>query len=161
MIIRLFEPADWPSMWPVIRGVAEAGDTYAYPPDLPEADARRQWIDEPMATFVAIDEDGTLLGFAKIMPVRPGPGSHVANGSYMVSAARRGGGVGRKLVEYTLDAARQAGFRAIQFNAVVSTNAGAVKLYQDLGFTILGTSPEAFRLPDGSYAGLHIMHRFL
>jgi len=161
MIIRPFEPADWASMWPVIRGVAEAGDTYAYLPDFPEADAFRQWIDEPTFTFVAIDDDGALLGFAKILPVRPGPGSHVANGSYMVNSARRGTGVGRRLVEHTLVKAREVGFRAIQFNAVVSTNTGAVKLYQDLGFSILGTSPEAFRLPDGSYAGLRIMHRFL
>lgn len=161
MIIRPFEPADWPSMWPVIRSVAEAGDTYAYPPDLAEEDARRQWIDEPTYTAVALDDDGTLLGFGKIMPVRPGPGAHVANGSYMVASARRGTGIGRKLVEHTLNKARDAGFRAIQFNAVVSTNTGAVKLYQDLGFAIIGTSPDAFRLPSGGYAGLHIMHRFL
>jgi L-amino acid N-acyltransferase YncA len=159
--LRPFETADWAEMWPIIQSVAQAGDTYAYEVDLPEDDARRQWVDEPTHTVVARDDTERLLGFAKAMPNRPGPGKHIANASFMVSADARGSGVGRQLVTYVLDWTKAAGFRAIQFNAVVSTNAGAVKLYRSLGFDVVGTSPEAFRLPDGSYADLLIMHRRL
>jgi GNAT superfamily N-acetyltransferase len=94
-------------------------------------------------------------------PNRDGPGAHVANASYMVAAAARGTGVGRALVEHSIAWCRAAGFRAIQFNAVVATNVYAVALYESLGFTIIGTVPEAFRHPTEGFVGLHVMHRRL
>jgi ribosomal protein S18 acetylase RimI-like enzyme len=90
-----------------------------------------------------------------------GNGSHIASASYMVGPAHSGRGVGRALCEYTVEWARAAGFRAMQFNAVVETNVPAVKLYRSLGFEVLGTVPEGFRHPTKGCVGLHIMHRTL
>ncbi len=90
-----------------------------------------------------------------------GNGSHIASASYMVAPRHSGQGVGRALCEYTIDWARTAGYRAMQFNAVVETNTAAVRLYESLGFEILGTLPEGFDHPAKGYVGIHIMHRKL
>jgi GNAT superfamily N-acetyltransferase len=82
----------------------------------------------------------------------------VASASFMVDPAHRGKGAGRALCEEALDWARSAGFRAMQFNAVVETNMGAVDLYRSLGFDVIGTVPEAFLHPTEGYVGLHVMH---
>jgi GNAT superfamily N-acetyltransferase len=110
-------------------------------------------------TTVAVDAEGTVLGSANMYPNRPGPGSHVASASFMVSPAARGQGVGRRLAEDMIAWAGQEGFRSIQFNAVVETNASAVHLWQALGFRIIGTVPEAFEHAKLGYVGLHVMYR--
>jgi L-amino acid N-acyltransferase YncA len=125
-----------------------------------EDDARRAWlIEAPGQCFVAVDDDGSVLGSAIAYPVRPGRGSHVASASFMVDPRRTGRGTGRALAEHVLTWARDRGFRAMQFNAVVETNTHAVALWRSLGFTVLATVPEAFAHPDGGYVGLLIMHR--
>ncbi len=157
-MIRDYAAGDWPALWPILREVIRAGDTYCLPPELPEAAARAAWI-TPAPDAVTVAQDGaTLLGTAHIGANRPGPGDHVANGSYMVSAAARGRGVGRALVIDSLARARALGFKAMQFNAVVETNRGAIALYEDLGFAIVGTIPRAFRHPTEGPVALHIMH---
>ncbi|MGI8333717.1 GNAT family N-acetyltransferase [Actinomadura scrupuli] len=108
---------------------------------------------------VAIDEAGRVLGTAKMNNNQAGNGSHVASASYMVDPANSGRGVGRALCEYTLEWARAAGFRAMQFNAVVETNVRAVSLYESLGFEVVGTVPVGFRHPTKGYVGLHVMRR--
>ena len=90
-----------------------------------------------------------------------GNGSHIASATYMVDPAHSGRGVGRALCEYTVDWARAAGYRAMQFNAVVETNTYAVKLYRSIGFDVIGTLPEGFQHPTQGYVGLHIMHKAL
>ena len=102
-----------------------------------------------------------ILGTAKFGPNRPGRGAHVATASFMVSSAARGMGVGRALGEYVLARAREEGYTAMQFNAVVESNRAAVRLWQALGFQIIGTVPEAFDHPTLGRVGLHIMHRYL
>jgi GNAT superfamily N-acetyltransferase len=96
-----------------------------------------------------------------VHPNQAGPGAHVANASFMVDPRAGGRGVGRALGEYAIAWARSNGYRAMQFNAVVETNARAVALWRSLGFEIIGTVPEAFRHPVHGYVGLHIMHRRL
>ncbi|HEU5352837.1 MAG TPA: GNAT family N-acetyltransferase [Actinocrinis sp.] len=154
---------DWRSIWPFFRAIVAAGDTFAYATDLTEDQGRELWMPgAPAHTIVAVDEEsGEVLGSANMYANRPGNGSHVASASYMVDPQRSGRGVGRALVEYSLEWARAAGFRAIQFNAVVETNIYAVRLYESLGFKIVGTVPEAFNHPTEGYVGLHIMHRTL
>ena len=161
LVVRLATPADWPSMWPIWRAVVAAGDTYTYDPGTPEHAARAMWLDAPaVRTWVA--HAGTqLLGFYKITPNQHGPGAHVANGSYMVAASARGTGVGRALVEHSLEAARSAGFLAMQFNAVVATNVHAIRLYHQLGFATVGVIPGAFRHPGAGLVDLVVMHRDL
>lgn len=159
-IVRAYQDSDWSGVWPIIEQVVRAGDTFPYPTDLGERDARPLWLDygpRGRAT-VAVDAGGQVLGTAKMGPNRPGPGSHVATASYMVRDGLRGRGVGRALVEDSLVWARVAGFAAMQFNAVVDENVGAVRLYESLGFTIIGTVPDAHELPDGRRVGLHVMH---
>ena len=153
--IRPFEDDDWPEFLPILQEVAREGETYAMPHEVGEAEAREFWTGEHVVTA---RQGGTLLGSAKMGPNRPAQGAHVGTASFMVGASARGSGVGRALAEYAVDWHRREGFRAIQFNAVVETNTGAVRLWQALGFTIIGTVPEAFRLPSGDYVGLHVMH---
>ena len=161
VIVRPATDADWPALWPIVEAVVRTGETYAYPRDLTEAAARTIWMQTaPGMTLVAVEGDH-VLGSARVTPNQRGGGAHVANGSFMVGAAARGLGVGRLLGETALDWARNAGFRAMQFNAVVETNTTAVALWKSLGFRILATVPEAFEHPTQGFVGLHIMHRQL
>ena len=162
MLIRDARADDWASIWPFFHQIVAAGETYAYDSEMTEADGERIWmVGPPARTVVAVDDDGTVLGTANMYANRGGPGSHVASASFMVDPGRAGRGTGRALGEHVLAWARDAGFRAVQFNAVVETNVPAVALWQSLGFTIIGTVPEAFLHPAHGYVGLHVMHRFV
>jgi L-amino acid N-acyltransferase YncA len=153
---------DWPQIWPFLRDIVRAGETYAYDPEMDEPTARALWmVGPPARTVVAVGDDGQVLGTANMYANRPGPGSHVASASFMVDPRAAGKGVGRALGEDALAWARAQGFRAIQFNAVVATNARAVALWRSLGFEIVGTVPEAFAHPTEGYVGLHVMYRRL
>ena len=159
--IRDFVEADWREVWPIVREVVRAADTFAYDPAMTEAQARAAWIEAaPGLTVVALERD-RILGTAKMGPNRPGPGSHVATASFMVAADARGRGVATALCRFALDWAREHGFAGMQFNAVVETNHAAVEIYRRLGFTIIGTVPGAFAHPTHGRVGLHIMYREL
>jgi GNAT superfamily N-acetyltransferase len=164
MEIREATAADWPAMWAVMRPIIAAGQTYAWDRDMAEERARSYWMHQPPLpagrTLVAVI-DGAIAGTAEFHPNFGGPGSHIANAGFMVDPAYGGRGVGRALGAYVVDAARADGFRAMQFNAVVSTNTHAVALWESLGFDILATIPEGFRHPALGYVGLHIMFRRL
>jgi L-amino acid N-acyltransferase YncA len=162
MEIRDATPEDWPKIWPFLRDIVRAGETYTWPTDVTEDEARGMWMAaaRPNRTVVAVDGD-EVLGTAKFGPNHMGPGSHIANASFMVSPAHAGKGVGRALGRHVLDEARADGFRSMQFNAVVSTNTVAVKLWQSLGFEIIATLPEGYRHATKGYVGLHIMFRSL
>jgi ribosomal protein S18 acetylase RimI-like enzyme len=145
-----------------MRGIIAAGDTYTWARDTSEATARAKWMHEPPGrTVVAVDVHGAVLGTAETHPNQGGAGAHVANAGFMVDPAHSGRGVGRRLAEHVLDQARADGYRAMQFNAVVETNTGAIELWRSLGFTIVGTVPGAFDHPELGPVGLHVMHRFL
>lgn len=150
--------ADWPQVWEFFDEIVQAGETYAYPLDLTSEQARDLWTVRPPGRTVVLEEDGIILGSATMGPNRPGRGSHVGTASFMVSPAARGRGVGRRLGEHVVQWHRDAGFRAIQFNAVVETNTAAVHLWQSLGFAIIGTVPAAFDSRAHGLVGLHVMH---
>jgi L-amino acid N-acyltransferase YncA len=159
MIIRDAAADDWPRIRPFFHEIVAAGETFPYPLDLTSEQGRDLWmLEPPKRTSVAVDEDGTVLGSATMYANRGGNGAHIASASYMVDPARSGRGAGRALVEDSLDWARAQGFRGMQFNAVVETNVHAVRLYQKLGFEIIGTLPEGFNHPTIGYVGLHIMY---
>ncbi len=161
-LIRDARPEDWDAIWPFFHQIVTAGETYAYDPEMTEPEGRRLWmLDAPARTTVATDAHGTILGTASMYANRQGRGSHVASASFMVDTRQAGRGVGRALGEDMIEWARAAGFRAIQFNAVVETNHAAVGLWRALGFEVVGTVPEAFDHPSYGYVGLLIMHRFL
>ncbi|MDQ6874199.1 MAG: GNAT family N-acetyltransferase [Actinomycetota bacterium] len=162
MLIREATAGDWPAIWPFFREIVTAGETYAYDPAIGSEQARAMWLLPPPGhSVVALDPAGTVLGTAKLNPNQTGPGGHVASASFMVDPAHAGQGVGRALGEHALGWARAAGYRAMQFNAVVETNTPAVALWLSLGFQIIGTVPEAFRHPTHGYVGLHVMYRRL
>lgn len=160
-MIREAVDEDWPRIYPFFSEIVAAGRTYAYPPGLSLADARSWWMEQPPGhTVVAVDGDA-VVGSAKMGPNRPGRGAHVATGSFLVDPRHQGRGIGRALGDYLLQWARQAGYRSIQFNAVVETNAAAVHLWQSLSFQILATVPQAFDHPDAGLVGLHVMYQDL
>ncbi len=161
MWIREYLDTDWPSVWPIFQEVVTAGETYAYDPEWSSAQAQDVWVEAPPGHTVIACEGSQVLGTAKMGANRPGRGSHVATASFMVAADARGRGVGRALGEYALAWARERGYAAMQFNAVVESNHAAVRLWQALGFHIIGTVPEAFEHPTLGRVGLHVMHRRL
>ncbi|MEW6320453.1 MAG: GNAT family N-acetyltransferase [Acidobacteriota bacterium] len=160
LTIRRATAADWPALWPIIRAVIAGEDTYSMLPDTPEDEVRTYWMGPGCTTYVA-EKAGTLVGTYVIRPNRTGLGDHVANGSYMVAPERAGEGIGFAMGQHSLAEAREAGYQAMQFNAVVATNHRAVALWQRLGFAIVGTVPRAFRHRVHGLVDLHVMHRFL
>ncbi len=162
MEIRDATAADWPEIWPIFEAIVRAGETYAYDLETGYDEGRALWMERPPARVaVAVGDDGAILGTSKMSANRSGNGAHVGTASFMVSPDARGQGVGRALGEDMIAWSRAAGFRAIQFNAVVESNVGAVRLWQALGFAIIGTVPEAFRSPSAGYVGLHVMLKTL
>jgi L-amino acid N-acyltransferase YncA len=161
-LIRPIEDRDWPTVYEIFTEIVAAGRTYAYPEGLSSADARALWIEQPPGITVVADAEASgVLGTAKVGPNRPGRGSHIATASFMVDPRSQGSGVGRALGNWALDWARGQGFHGMQFNAVVETNTGAVRLWQSLGFQIIGTVPEAFRDAELGLVGLHVMYQRL
>ncbi|MEU5704757.1 GNAT family N-acetyltransferase [Streptomyces aurantiacus] len=160
MPIREAVADDWPRIWPFWHRIVVAAETYAWDPDTSEEDARALWMAPGKRVFVAEDTTGAVVGSAYVTPNYGGPAAAVANAAFMVDPEHTGRGVGRALAEHVLRTAAADGYRAMVFNAVVETNP-AVKLWTSLGFTILGTIPEAFDHPTHGRVGLHVMHRAL
>jgi L-amino acid N-acyltransferase YncA len=158
--IRLAETADEDGIWKIFREVVQGGDTYAYDPDISREDAMALWFAPANKTFVACLEN-EIVGTYILKPNQPGLGSHVANAGYMVRGDMQGKGIGRAMCEHSLELARQAGFQAMQFNIVITTNTGAVKLWQSMGFEIVGTLPKVFRHKELGLVDAYVMHRFL
>jgi GNAT superfamily N-acetyltransferase len=158
--IREAAAADWPDIWAMFREVTAAGDAFAYDADTSEDAARKLWTEPPTVTFVA-EEGGRVFGTYFVRPNQPGRGSHVANGGYMVAAAARGRGLAGWLCGHSLETARRLGYRAMQFNYVVSTNAAAVRTWENHGFAVVGRVPRAFRHATDGLVDVLIMHREL
>jgi len=159
VIIRPATAQDWPRIYPIYAAIMAEGKTYAFPEGQSLEEARPWWIEEPPSQTVVALSDGEIVGSAKMGPNRPGRGAHVATASFIVDPARQGKGTGRALGEYVIDWCRRQGFASIQFNAVVEVNAPAVHLWQELGFRIIGTVPDAFDHPEQGLVGLHVMFR--
>ena len=160
MNIRPATESDFPAMWPIFRDVVATGATYVFSPDTPPGDAFAYWFGPAVTAFVA-EERGEIVGMYKLIANQRDLGAHVANASFMVSPGYAGHGVGREMGWHCLHQAKRAGFLAMQFNFVVSTNGAAVKLWQKLGFSIVGTLPRAFRHRELGYVDAYVMHRFL
>ena len=158
--IRTAEAIDWDQIWPIVQEVFQNGTTYAYPPETNKAEAYEIWMTTPTATYVAISDEN-VAGTYYIKPNQPGLGSHVCNAGYMVSSTARGHGIGRALCTHSLIEAVKLGFKAMQYNLVVVTNWYAIKLWQDMGFEIIGTLPQAFNHKAKGLVDAHIMYRLL
>ena len=161
MSIRPITDADWDAVWTVLEPVFRAGETYAYPIDITKDQARAVWVDQPAATFVAEDAGLGIVGTYILKPNQPGRGAHVCNCGYVVSEAARGQGVASAMCDHSHEQARAMGFRAMQYNLVVATNEGAVRLWQSKGFDIVGTLPGAFDHPRLGFVDAHVMYKVL
>jgi len=160
MEIRRAEESEFESMWPIFRAVVATGTTYVFAPETSREDAFAYWLGPGVRSYVAVDA-GRIAGMYKIVPNQRDLGSHVANASFMVDPSFGGRGVGREMGLHCLREAREAGFLAMQFNFVVSTNEAAVALWKKLGFAIVGTLPKAFRHRELGLVDAYVMYRFL
>jgi len=158
--IRPATSADADAIWRIFQAVVAGGDTYVFLPDTPRTEAVAYFLGPGMRSWV-VEDDGRVAGMYKLVPNYIGLGSHVANASFMVDPAAQGKGVGRSMGEHCLDEARRAGYQAMQFNFVVSTNTAGVELWRKLGFQIVGTLPKAFRHARLGEVDAYVMHRFL
>ena len=168
MNIRPAVEEDRDAIWNIFHEIVAAGDTYAFDPQMSREDALAYWFRADTHTYVAEQlghasraEDRHLVGTYILRSNQSGAGSHVANAAFMVAPNARGQGVGRAMGEHCLSEARRLGFRAMQFNFVVSTNETAIRLWKQLGFEIVGTLPGAFRHPQKGYADVYVMFRSL
>lgn len=158
MIIRPAAEADREAVLDIVSPVLAAGETYAIDRDLDTEAVAAYWFMPAHEVFVA-EADGVILGTYYLMANQRGGGAHVANCGYMTAAAAQGRGVARQMCLHSLEQARRRGFRAMQFNHVVSSNRRAVALWQHLGFKIVGTLPEAFNHPVHGYVDSYVMFR--
>ena len=160
MNIRLAVESDFGAMWPIFQKVVSDEATYVFASDTSYEDAFAYWFGPGVSSYVAVD-DGQIVGMYKLIPNQRNLGNHVANASFMVSPGHSGKGIGQTLGLHCLQEARKAGYEAMQFNFVISTNEAAVALWQKLGFTIVGTLPKVFRHQKLGYVDAYVMHRFL
>ena len=160
MTIRRATSADADAIWRIFQAVVSGGDTYTFLPDTPRDQGVDYFLGSGIVSWVIEDQE-RVIGVYKMMPNRIGLGSHVANASFMVDPSAHGRGAGRAMGEHCLDQARRAGYQAMQFNFVVSTNTAAVALWKKLGFEIVGTLPKAFRHMRLGNVDAYVMHRFL
>ena len=158
--IRPARPEDAEAIWQILHEVVQGGDTFAFAPDISREEALRLWTEAPRLTCVA-ESEGRVIGSYFIKDNQPGLGSHVCNAGYMVAGSARGLGAGRAMCAHSLEAARELGYTAMQYNIVVSTNTGAVALWQSMGFSIVGTLPGAFRHSKLGPVDAYVMHRSL
>lgn len=158
--IRPATPADADAIWSILEPVLRAGETYALPRDWNRDQALGYWFSDGHDVFVA-EEAGDVIGCYYLHANQRGGGAHVANCGYVTSAASSGRGIATAMCEHSLQRAAERGFRAMQFNFVISSNERAVKLWLRLGFDIVGTIPQAFDHPRLGYIDAFVMHRML
>lgn len=156
MVVRAWADGDLGAMVPIWNEVVAAGNAFPQVDPMDEAEARSFFAAQSL-TAVA-EEDGQVLGLYILHPNNVGRCAHVANASYAVASSARGRGIGRALVKDSLRQLGPLGFKGLQFNAVVASNAGAIALYEDLGFARIGTIPGGFRNGEGAYEDMHVFY---
>lgn len=148
-------------VWEIFSKVIKTGDTYVFDPNTPQEKLKEYWFASYMKTFVLEDENGEILATYFIKPNQTGLGNHIANCGYMVHPDHQGKGLGSVLCEHSLAFAKAQGYRAIQFNSVISTNQAAVHLWKNFGFEIIGTTPNGFRHQKFGMVDTYIMYKKL
>jgi len=166
--IREAQDSDRDAIWGIFREVVAAGETYPLDPKISRDDAFAYWYPGDAHVYVAeldrlkrssLKDAPEIVGSYSLHPNQSGGGRHVANAAFIVASSGRGQGIGRAMGEHCLKEARRLGFRAMQFNYVVSTNESAVRLWQDLGMKIIGTLPDAFHHPTRGYVDVYVMYQ--
>jgi L-amino acid N-acyltransferase YncA len=144
-------------VWALLEPVFRAGETFPHDPAISEAEAQLAWVEQSQAVMVAVDPAGAVVGTYYLRPNSLALGAHVANAGYLVAEHCRRQGIGSRLCQHSLQAARRLGFRAMQFNLVVSTNTAGIRCWRRNGFQIVGTLPEGFRHKQLGYVDALVM----
>jgi ribosomal protein S18 acetylase RimI-like enzyme len=160
MQIRPAADRDKDAIWAIMEPIIRAGETYTLPRDMDKESALAYWFSADREVFVA-EDSGEIVGTYCLQANQKGGGAHVANCGYMTAVPSMGRGVARAMCAHSLDQARERGFRAMQYNFVISTNERAVRLWQSFGFEIVGTLPKAFLHPTSGYVDAYVMYRDL
>lgn len=159
MEIRRAEISDFDQIWGILHETFLKGDTYTFSPDTSKEEAFQLWMETPLATYVAIVNE-QIAGTYFIKPNQPGFGAHVCNAGYVISLNARRKGLGRLMCEHSLNVARVFGFKAMQYNFVVSTNQVAIELWKKSGFEIVGTLPNAFDHREKGFVDAFVMYQW-
>lgn len=160
MKIREASETDFDKIWPIFHEIVSAGETYAYSQDTTKEQALNIWLEVPRKTFI-FEENGNIFGTYYLKTNQAGPGSHVCNCGYMVSSQARGKGLATSMCKHSQEVAKELGYKAMQFNFVVSSNEGAVRLWAKLGFETVGKLPKAFNHPTKGYVDALVMYKWL
>lgn len=160
MNIREATECDFDAIWSIFNEIVSAGETYAYPIETTKDEAFKLWMQLPRKTYVA-EENNQILGTYYIKTNQGGPGDHVCNCGYMVSSEARGKGLATAICEHSQKVAIELGYKAMQFNFVASSNEGAIRLWNKLGFDTVGRLPKAFNHPDQGYIDALVMYKLL
>jgi L-amino acid N-acyltransferase YncA len=160
MNIREATEKDFDAIWPIFHEIVSAGETYAYPQDTTKNEALKIWLQAPRKTYV-FEDDNKIIGTYYIKTNQSGPGSHVCNCGYMVSSKARGKGLATAMCEHSQKVALELGYKAMQFNFVAASNEGAIRLWNKLGFEIVGRLPKAFNHPTKGYVDALVMYKWL
>jgi L-amino acid N-acyltransferase YncA len=161
MLIRKAVESDFAAIWPIFKAVLEPGETYVFSPDLGREAIFAYWFGAGVTTYVAQTGTGEVVGMYKLVANQPDRGAHVANAAFVIAPEHQGRGIGKLMGRHCLEAARQAGYLALQFNLVVSTNHASIRLWKTLGFAIVGTLPKAFNHKQLGYVDAYVMYRAL
>ncbi|KZN60545.1 hypothetical protein N474_05730 [Pseudoalteromonas luteoviolacea CPMOR-2] len=159
-MIRAMTKQDFVAFWPVFKEIILQQETYAFDPQMDEECAYQLWCEQPLKSFVYVEND-KVLGSYYLKANAMGPSDHISNCGYMISPHARGKGLARKLCEHSQKQALELGFRAMQFNSVVSSNEVAMSLWKKLGYDIIGTIPKAYRHPKLGLVDSYIMYKWL
>ena len=159
--IRPLEERDRDAVWGIMEPVFRAGETYPFATDIGKEEALRVWVSAPATAFVFDDGGGGVLGTYYIKPNQATLGAHVCNCGYIVAQRARGRGIATEMCRHSQLEAKARGYRAMQYNLVVSTNEGAVRLWKSLGFAVIGTLPGAFRHSKLGFVDAHVMYKNL
>ena len=159
--IRQFEERDWPGVWDAMEPVIRSGETYPFAMDMDQAGAQHMWLELTEAAYVAEDDSGNILGTYYIKPNQPTLGAHVANCGYLVTEHARGRGIATIMGQHSLDEAVRLGYRAMQFNLVVASNAASIRVWEKLGFEIVGPLKGAFNHATLGYIDAYVMYKVL
>jgi ribosomal protein S18 acetylase RimI-like enzyme len=160
MLVRPAADGDANAIWTIMEPIIRAGETYCLPRDMGKDSALAYWLSPEREVFVAEESDG-IVGTYCLQANQKGGGAHVANCGYMTAVSATGRGVARTMCAHSLDRARERGFRAVQFNFVISSNERAVRLWQRFGFEIVGRLPKAFLHPSMGFVDAYVMYKEL
>ena len=160
MQISAMTKEDFKQFWPTFQAIVDSQETYAFDPDINFDAAYDLWCLLPQKTYVAKEND-VLLGSYYLKPNGQGPSSHICNCGYMVVQEGRGKGVAKKMCLHSQEVAVNLGYRAMQFNSVVSSNKVAINLWKKLGYEVIGVIPEAYNHKQLGFVDSFIMYKKL